>query len=136
MATDFGCPLSARFAIHPRPYDRLLAIALETFTRAPAGQEDKEFGLVAEYLAFFLDGPFNAVRKHESHRLTRDAASTIVVDKHMGKAFPCGRAVIPTNPFGGDTRQRPEGRSDKSACRPAETMQLSECCRGRAQEAP
>ena len=64
MATDFGYPLSARFAIHPRPYDRLLATALELFTRAPAGKENEELGLVAEYLAFFLDGPFNAPRKH------------------------------------------------------------------------
>lgn len=64
MATDFGYPLSARFAIHPRPFDRLLAIALEIFTRAPQGQENEELGLVAEYLAFFLDGPFSAPRKH------------------------------------------------------------------------
>jgi hypothetical protein len=42
----------------------LLAIALEIFTRAPAGKENEELGLVAEYLAFFLDGPFNAPRKH------------------------------------------------------------------------
>ncbi len=64
MATDFGYPLSARFAIHPRPYDRLLATALEIFTRAPIGQENGELSLVAEYLAFFLEGPFNAPRKH------------------------------------------------------------------------
>lgn len=64
MATDFGYPLSPRFAIHPRPYDRLLATALEIFTRAPAGKENEELGLIAEYLAFFLDGPFNAPRKH------------------------------------------------------------------------
>ena len=64
MATDFGYPLSPRFAIHPRPFDRLLATALEIFTRAPAGKENEELALVAEYLAFFLDGPFNAPRKH------------------------------------------------------------------------
>jgi len=64
MAIDFGYPLSARFAIHPRPYDRLLAIALEIFTRAPGGKENEELGLAAEYLAFFLDGPFNGPRKH------------------------------------------------------------------------
>lgn len=64
MATEFGFPLSARFAIHPRPYDRLLATALEIFTRAPANEENGELALIAEYLAFFLDGPFNAVRKH------------------------------------------------------------------------
>ena len=64
MATEFGLPLSPRFAIHPRPFDRLLAVALEIFTRAPAGKEDEELGLVAEYLAFFLEGPFNAPRRH------------------------------------------------------------------------
>lgn len=64
MATDFGYPLSPRFAIHPRPYDRLLATALEIFTRAPIGKENEELSLVAEYLAFFLDGPFDAPRKH------------------------------------------------------------------------
>jgi hypothetical protein len=64
MATNFGYALSPRFAIHPRPFDRLLALALEIFTRAPAGKENEELGLVAEYLAFFLDGPFNVPRKH------------------------------------------------------------------------
>ena len=64
MATEFGYPLSARFVIHPRPYDRLLATALKIFTCAPIGKENEELGLVAEYLAFFLDGPFNAPRKH------------------------------------------------------------------------
>ena len=64
MATNFCYALSPRFAIHPRPFDRLLALALEIFTRAPAGKENEELGLVAEYLAFFLDGPFNVPRKH------------------------------------------------------------------------
>jgi fido (protein-threonine AMPylation protein) len=64
MATEFGYALSARFAIHPRPYDRLLATALEIFSCAPIGKENEELGLVAEYLGFFLDGPFNAPRKH------------------------------------------------------------------------
>lgn len=63
MATEFGYPLSARFAIHPRPYDRLLAIALEIFTRAPSGEENAELALAAEYLGYFLDGPFNAPRR-------------------------------------------------------------------------
>lgn len=63
MATEFGIPLSKRFAIHPRPYDRLLATALEIFTRSPAGEENGELALVAEYLGFFLDGPFEAPRK-------------------------------------------------------------------------
>lgn len=62
--SELGYPLSARFAIHPRPFDRLLAIALEIFTRAPSGKENEELGLVAEYLAFFLEGSFNAARKH------------------------------------------------------------------------
>jgi hypothetical protein len=63
MAMDFGYPLSKRFAIHPRPYDRLLARGLEIFTRAPTSRENEELGLIAEYLAFFVDGPFNAPRK-------------------------------------------------------------------------
>jgi len=57
-------PLSRRFAIHPRPFDRLLAIALEIFTRASSGKEHEELWLVAEYLGFFLGGPFDAPRKH------------------------------------------------------------------------
>ena len=64
MATEFGFPLSPRFVIHPRPVDRLLAVALENFGRASADEEQEELGLVAEYLAFFLEGPFNAPRKH------------------------------------------------------------------------
>lgn len=64
MATEFGFPLSKRFAIHPRPYDRLLATALEIFTRSPAGDENGELALVAEYLGFFLDGSFDAPRKN------------------------------------------------------------------------
>lgn len=64
MATEFGYPLSPRFAIHQRPYDCLLALALEVFTTAPSGKEDQEIALTAEYLGFFLDGPFNAPRTH------------------------------------------------------------------------
>ena len=64
MATEFGFPLSARFVIHPRPFDRLLAVALENFGRAPEDEEQEDLGLVAEYLAFFLEGPFNSPRKH------------------------------------------------------------------------
>ena len=62
MATEFGFPLSPRFVIYPRPFDRLLAIALEFFSRAAADEEPEELGIVAECLAFFLDGPFNAPR--------------------------------------------------------------------------
>ncbi len=47
MATEFDFPLSPRFAIHPRPFDRLLAAALELFGRAPADEEQEELGLVA-----------------------------------------------------------------------------------------
>jgi fido (protein-threonine AMPylation protein) len=64
MVAEYGYPLSPRFVIHPRPFDRLLATALELFSCAPAGKEDEELPLVAEYLGFFLDGPFNGPRKH------------------------------------------------------------------------
>jgi fido (protein-threonine AMPylation protein) len=64
MAAEFGYSLSPRFAIHPRPYDRLLAAALEIFSNAPKESENEELGLVAEYLAFFLEEPFNRVRAH------------------------------------------------------------------------
>jgi fido (protein-threonine AMPylation protein) len=61
---ECGFPLSPRFVIHPRPFDRLLATALEFFCCAPDGKENEELPLVAEYLAFFLDGPYNGPRKH------------------------------------------------------------------------
>jgi hypothetical protein len=66
IATEFGIPLSSRFAIHPRPYDRLLAMALELFTRAPQDDGMGELPLAAEYLAFFLAGAYNAPRKNLS----------------------------------------------------------------------
>lgn len=62
MAAEYGLSLSPRFAIHPRPYDRLLATALELFTASPEGEENSELALVAEYLGFFLDGPFQEPR--------------------------------------------------------------------------
>ena len=64
IATELGYPLTNRFAIHPRPYDRLLAIALEIFTSAPENNENNELGLPAEYLGFFLGGEFDAPRKN------------------------------------------------------------------------
>ena len=64
MAAVFDFPLSPGFVIHPRSFDRLLAAALEMFGRASADEEREELDLVAEDLAFFLDGPFNAPRKH------------------------------------------------------------------------
>lgn len=64
MASEFGFMLSQRFAIHPRPYDRLLALGLELFTRAPEGRSEEALLLVAEYLAFFLSGSFDAPRRN------------------------------------------------------------------------
>jgi hypothetical protein len=58
MATEFGYPLSSRFTIHPRPFDLLLCIPLELFTLAGPADEAKPLVAIAEYLSFFLDGPF------------------------------------------------------------------------------
>lgn len=48
------------------PYDRLLALALETFTTAATGSGVVELTLIAEYLGFFLDRPFAAPRSSVS----------------------------------------------------------------------
>lgn len=56
MITEFGYPLNSRFALHPRPFDALLAIALELF--ATKGQKESEGALIAEYLGYWVDGPF------------------------------------------------------------------------------
>ncbi|MDH7794992.1 MULTISPECIES: Fic family protein [unclassified Beijerinckia] len=64
MAYELGIPVTNRFSIHPRPFGKLLAIALELFTRAPQGQENDQVDLIAEYLAFFLGGPFDAPGKN------------------------------------------------------------------------
>ncbi|MDQ0420925.1 fido (protein-threonine AMPylation protein) [Peteryoungia aggregata LMG 23059] len=56
MITEFGYPLNSRFALHPRPFDALLAIALELFARR--GQKQAEGALIAEYLGYWVDGPF------------------------------------------------------------------------------
>jgi fido (protein-threonine AMPylation protein) len=60
MITELGYPLNARFALHPRPFDALLAIALELFTKT--GQQHVEGSLLAEYLGYYVDGPFLSVR--------------------------------------------------------------------------
>lgn len=56
-AAELGIPMSSRFAIHPRSYDRLLASQLEAFTRSNGAKE--QLASVAEYLAFWLGGPFD-----------------------------------------------------------------------------
>ncbi len=56
-AVELGIPLSNRFAIHPRSYDRLLAFQLEMFTRSNGSET--HLGAVAEYLGFWLGGPFD-----------------------------------------------------------------------------
>jgi fido (protein-threonine AMPylation protein) len=58
-ATELGIPLAARFAIHPRPFDSLLAWPLEMFTRAAPEQRERFLGMVAEYLSSWLAGPFD-----------------------------------------------------------------------------
>lgn len=62
VAVEFNFQLSPRFAIHPRPYGKLFAIALEICTKARSDQSNEQLDLVAEYLGFFLDGHFNSVR--------------------------------------------------------------------------
>lgn len=57
---EMGIPLAARFAIHPRPFDSLLAWPLELFTKASTEQQRKPFiGMIAEYLSSWLAGPFD-----------------------------------------------------------------------------
>lgn len=58
-ATEFGIPLSSRFAIHPRSYDRLLAWPLEMFTRSAEAQRAPFVAMVAEYLSTWLAGSFD-----------------------------------------------------------------------------
>jgi len=59
-ALELGIPLSNRFAIHPRTYDGLLAFPLEMYTRSPSNQVDQWRAMVAEYLANWLGGQFDA----------------------------------------------------------------------------
>jgi fido (protein-threonine AMPylation protein) len=58
-ATEMEIPLATRFAIHPRPFDSLLAWPLEMFTRAAPDQREQFLGMVAEYLSSWLAGPFD-----------------------------------------------------------------------------
>jgi fido (protein-threonine AMPylation protein) len=51
QASEFGLELDPRWTVHPRPYDRLLGIALEMFARQG---ERAGLGLVSEYLALFV----------------------------------------------------------------------------------
>lgn len=57
-ALEMGLPLSNRFAIHPRSYDMLLGVALESYTR-DASRRVEWLAAVAEYLAQWLAGPFD-----------------------------------------------------------------------------
>ncbi|WP_255265997.1 Fic family protein [Sphingopyxis terrae] len=58
-ATELAIPLAPRFAIHPRPFDSLLAWPLEMFTRAAPDQRERFLAMVAEYLSAWLAGPFD-----------------------------------------------------------------------------
>lgn len=58
-ATELAIPLAARFAIHPRPFDRLLAWPLEMFTRAAPDHREQFLAMVAEYLSSWLAGLFD-----------------------------------------------------------------------------
>jgi fido (protein-threonine AMPylation protein) len=55
LALELGYELSSRFAIHPRPFGRLFAVALEMFARAPNGTSTEQLDLVSEYLDFFIE---------------------------------------------------------------------------------
>lgn len=58
-AAELEVPLASRFAIHPRPFDRLLAWPLERFTIAKPDQREHFLAMVAEYLSSWLAGPFD-----------------------------------------------------------------------------
>lgn len=58
-ACELSIPLAPRFAIHPRPFDSLLAWPLEMFTRATSAQRERFLAMVAEYLSSWLAGPFD-----------------------------------------------------------------------------
>ena len=58
-ASELAIPLAARFATHPRPFDRLLAWPLEMFTRAAPDQREHFLAMVAEYLSSWLAGSFD-----------------------------------------------------------------------------
>jgi fido (protein-threonine AMPylation protein) len=60
-AMEMRIPLSCRFAIHPRPFDFLLAYALEKFSDSQNHDDQSRWGMaVAEYLAQWLGGQFDA----------------------------------------------------------------------------
>jgi len=59
LALELGIPLSPRFSLHPRSYDRLLAEPLEMFTRAGEADRPACIATVAEYLSTWLAGPFD-----------------------------------------------------------------------------
>lgn len=59
VVTEMGCSLNARFAIHPRPYDRLMGGALELFATSDTNWQ-AELPLIMEYLSYFIDGSFAA----------------------------------------------------------------------------
>lgn len=89
----FGYALSPRFAINPRPFDRLLALALEIFTRAPAGKENEELGLVAEYLAFRP-----GTSRGREFQVHFGATMFKVCRSHFGTdAQHLQRGIVPTN---------------------------------------
>jgi len=66
-AAELSIPMSSRFALHPRSFDRLLAHQLEIFTRTNGPQS--HLAAIAEYLAFWLAGPFDMPGSGISNRL-------------------------------------------------------------------
>jgi hypothetical protein len=73
LALEFGYRTNDSLTIHPRPYDRLFAIALELFARSPEASASQELGIVRVY----LNSTF--------HERARKWARSFVVDKPLSQ---------------------------------------------------
>jgi fido (protein-threonine AMPylation protein) len=55
LAAELGLSLSPKFAVHPRPFGRLLAIALELFSTAELSAAARHVDVIQEYLTFWIE---------------------------------------------------------------------------------